>query len=271
MQLHRKMNQKFYLYILCFLSYTAFAQEKPDTAIAEVTYSFTQMRDTTNPGKLYSENMNLFLGRRSSVYKSADKKTADSLAAASFNASGHKSINITKQYTFSQLFMYPAAKELFVFDRVMMDKYLMKDDWPVINWKITDETKKISQLNCQKAIGNWRGRVYEAWFCADLPFHAGPWKLNGLPGLIIEAADARHQVEFKFAGYRTLEDSKVVIALPAKKEAKPATVQDFSRMRDAIKKNPSIVTSASGGRLTLATGSTAKVSSYNNPMELTKP
>jgi GLPGLI family protein len=270
MELLKNMKQKLYLFIFCFLSYTVYAQQKPDTAIAVITYSFTQMRDTTNPGNLYTENMNLFLGKRSSVYKTADKELADSLALASYKATGI--MNITKLYTFSQLFMFPSAHRFFVFDRVLMDKYIMEDEWPVINWKITDETKKIAQLNCQKAIGAWRGRIFEAWFCADLPFHAGPWKLNGLPGLIVEATDTRQQVEFKFAGYRTLSDGKILISLPAKNEAKPATVQDFNKTREAIKKNPGIITSASGGRFTpSASSSGSSVNSYNNPMELTKP
>src|SRR6266581_1977864 len=102
------MIKKFYLIILCFLSYAGRAQQKPDTAIAVISYAFTHMRDTTNPGKLYAENMHLFLGRRSSVYKTADKELADSLTHASFIASGGKSVNITKLYTFSQMFMYPA-------------------------------------------------------------------------------------------------------------------------------------------------------------------
>jgi GLPGLI family protein len=276
MKLLSNLKHKSFLFIFCLLNsgYAAYAQQQPDTAIAVITYSFTHMRDTTNPGKLYTENMNLFLGRHSSVYKTADKELADSLAAASFKASGGKSINIVKPYTRTQLFLYPSSHQFFVFDRVLMDKYIMKDEWPAINWKITDETKKIAQLNCQKAIGTWRGRTYEAWFCADLPFHSGPWKLNGLPGLIVEAADTRQQVIFKFAGYRTLSDGKIAIALPQKNEAKPATIQDFNRMREAIKKNPAIISSASGGRIISTSApspSVKSISSINNPIELTQP
>jgi len=265
------MKQKLCFFIFCLASYTASAQQKPDTAIAVITYAFAHMRDTTNPTKLYTENMNLFLGKRSSVYKSADKELADSLAAESYRATG--TINITKRFTFTQIFMYPDSHQLWVFDRVLFDKYLMEDEWPVIDWKITNETKKISQLNCQKAIGAWRGRTYEAWFCADLPFHAGPWKLNGLPGLIMEAIDTRKQVSFKFEGYRTLSDSKVVIKLPGKNEARPATVQDFNKARETVKKNPAIITSASGGKITPVAGSTPvnRVNSFDNPLELTKP
>jgi GLPGLI family protein len=268
----KNMSRKLQLIILCFITYTVHGQQKPDTAVAVITYSFSHMRDTTNPTKFYRENMDLFLGKTSSLYKSGDKKVIDSLAEASFNASGHKSVTVARPYTFSQLFMYPGSQQLFVFDRVMMDKYLMQDDWPQIDWKITDETKKISQLTCQKAIGAWRGRIYEAWFCADLPFHAGPWKLTGLPGLIIEATDSQHQIMFKFAGYRTLNDSKTIIILPSKNQAKPASVQDFNKMRDAIKKNPSIIASASGGKIIPVTGATGNsANSLNNPLELSKP
>lgn len=265
------MKQKLCLFILCLVSYTVCAQQKPDTAIAVITYAFAHMRDTTNPTKLYTENMNLFLGKRSSVYKTGDEELVDSLAAESFKASGGKSINI-KSFTRTQIFMYPDPHQLLVFDRILYDKYLMEDEWPVIDWKITNETRKISQLNCQKAIGAWRGRTYEAWFCADLPFHAGPWKLNGLPGLIVEAVDTRKQVSFKFEGYRTLNDGKIVIKLPEKNVAKPATIQDFNRIREAVRKNPSIMASASGGRITPVAGSTGRSNpnSDNNPLELTK-
>jgi GLPGLI family protein len=267
------MKQKLCLFIFCLLSCMVCAQQKPDTAIAVITYAFSHMRDTANPGKLYKENMKLFLGRRSSVYKTGDKELSDSLAAESFKASGGKAITVAIPFTFAQIFMYPDSHELWVFDRVLFDKYLMEDEWPAIDWKITDQTKKISQLNCQKAIGTWRGRTYEAWFCADLPFHAGPWKLNGLPGLILEAIDTRSQVSFKFEGYRTLNDGKIVIKLPSKNEAKPATVKDFNKMRDAVKKNSSIVPGATGGKFTPMAGSTANgnMSSFNNPLELTKP
>lgn len=266
------MKSKVCLVISFFLSYAVYAQQKSDTAIAVITYGFSHMRDTTNPGKFYNENMHLFLGRRSSVYKTADKEMVDSLAMESFKASGGKYINITKLYTFAQVFMYPESHQLYVFDRVMFDKYMMEDEWPVIDWKITDETKKISQLNCQKAIGMWRGRTYEVWFCPDLPFHAGPWKLNGLPGLIIEAVDTKQQVSFKFEGYHTLNDGKVVIKLPSKNEAQAATVKDFNKMKEAIKNNPAIKAAASGGKFTPAAGPPGKSSdSFNNPLELTKP
>jgi len=77
---------------------------------------------------------------------------------------------------------------------------LLKEDLPKIEWKIIDEFKTFNTLNCQKAVGYFRGRTYSVWFTSDIPLPFGPWKLNGLPGLIIEAIDNKNQ--FYFSAYK---------------------------------------------------------------------
>lgn len=58
-----------------------------------------------------------------------------------------------------------------------------------INWEISKETKVISGYNCSKAILNFRGRKYFAWFTTDIPCRFGPWKFINTPGLIMEIED----------------------------------------------------------------------------------
>ena len=65
----------------------------------------------------------------------------------------------------------------------------MKEVTPQMIWKIENETKKIGKFICKKATTNFRGRVYTAWFTTEIPLPYGPWKLQGLPGLILEAYD----------------------------------------------------------------------------------
>lgn len=72
---------------------------------------------------------------------------------------------------------------------------VVKDNWIKIDWEITNEKKIINSYNCQKAVGIFRGRTYTAWFTLEIPLPYGPWKLYGLPGLIIEAYD--ESKEFK--------------------------------------------------------------------------
>ncbi|MGE8432664.1 GLPGLI family protein [Chryseobacterium joostei] len=60
-----------------------------------------------------------------------------------------------------------------------------------INWAISDETKKIENYTLQKANTTFGGRNWIAWFCKDIPFNEGPFKLRGLPGLIFELSDTK--------------------------------------------------------------------------------
>lgn len=73
-----------------------------------------------------------------------------------------------------------------------------KEPLPKINWKIKDVTKKIEGILVQKATCKFRGRNYIAWFALEIPIPLGPWKLNGLPGLIIEAYDTNKELLFLF-------------------------------------------------------------------------
>ena len=60
-----------------------------------------------------------------------------------------------------------------------------------INWTISDETKKLENYTLQKATTQFGGRNWTAWFCKDIPFNEGPFKLRGLPGLIFELSDIK--------------------------------------------------------------------------------
>ncbi|MDO5616595.1 MAG: GLPGLI family protein [Cruoricaptor ignavus] len=67
-----------------------------------------------------------------------------------------------------------------------------------IHWEITNEEKKINDFTCYKAMGKFRGREYVVWFTPEIPVPYGPWKLGGLPGLILEAEETNTNLENRF-------------------------------------------------------------------------
>lgn len=102
-----------------------------------------------------------------------------------------------------------------------------------INWKIEKETKKIGKFNCKKATALFKGRNYTAWFTTEIPLQFGPWKLNGLPGLILEAYDTNKNVYwyFKSVEYpsKTKEDIKYM-TIPTKEKFKTySEFKDFQK------------------------------------------
>ncbi len=88
--------------------------------------------------------------------------------------------------------------------------YFLSEKIPDFNWTITAETKNIGGYDCVKAISDkFRGRVYEAWFTYMIPNSAGPWKLGGLPGLILEASNQKGSVKFAFTSLQIPNQDKV--------------------------------------------------------------
>lgn len=74
----------------------------------------------------------------------------------------------------------------------------VKDNTIDIPWDIKDETKMIGIYKVQKAMAHFRGRDYTAWFTSQIPLPYGPWKLVGLPGLILEAYDTDKEIYWYF-------------------------------------------------------------------------
>lgn len=75
--------------------------------------------------------------------------------------------------------------------------FIIEEDLKPIPWALLQEFRQIGQFRCQKAVGRFRGRTYSAWFATAIPVPSGPWKLSGLPGLILEAYDEERAVHFQ--------------------------------------------------------------------------
>lgn len=78
----------------------------------------------------------------------------------------------------------------------MLEKGYYSEPLTEMNWQITDSTKTILGYECIKAETDYHGRHWSVWFTPEIPIHNGPWKLHGLPGLILEATEPTGQHKF---------------------------------------------------------------------------
>ena len=76
---------------------------------------------------------------------------------------------------------------------------------PQIKWTIGDQTREILGYKCRRADCDLYGRHFTAWFTDEIPVASGPWKLQGLPGLIMAAADDEGLYSFEIIGLRSVE------------------------------------------------------------------
>ena len=97
-----------------------------------------------------------------------------------------------------QQVVYSIRKNTMWSNLIYKEPIYVKEIAPKINWEIEKETKKIGVFMCKKATTNFRGRDYTAWFTIEVALPFGPWKLNGLPGLILEAYDTNKNVYWYF-------------------------------------------------------------------------
>ena len=75
---------------------------------------------------------------------------------------------------------------------------ILKEKRPAIEWELHPEIKTIGKLECNKASCSFRGRTYEVWYTPDIPIFEGPWKLHGLPGLVMEVKDKEGMLQIYF-------------------------------------------------------------------------
>ena len=71
---------------------------------------------------------------------------------------------------------------------------------PDLAWMLTDDTLTVSGYLCQQATVTFRGVEWHVWYTDEIPSSAGPWRLRGLPGMIVEAKSEAHT--FCLAGLR---------------------------------------------------------------------
>lgn len=87
-----------------------------------------------------------------------------------------------------------------VYDHAGMEDCYYTEPLAPVHWEIDDSTKTIMGYECIKATTDYHGRKWAAWFAPEIPLQEGPWKLSGLPGLILEASESSGQHSFKADG-----------------------------------------------------------------------
>lgn len=103
------------------------------------------------------------------------------------------------------------------------ENHYVKQDLPEIKWEITTETKTISNMLCTKATGVYGGREFTAWFATEFPTSFGPWKLYGLPGLVVQAHDTYKEIIFQL---KSIEKTDEKISLDVTKK-KYITLEEY--------------------------------------------
>lgn len=178
-------------------------------------YNYTFVPDSLNKSNVINEITALDIKSGKSIFSSLKKIISDSTMQVN-SAKGVYTFpdpEIKTQYVVEKDI---EKKDLFFYTQNHTINPVFKVvDKRKIDWEILKEKKQILSYTVQKATTVFGGRKWNAWFTQDIPLSDGPYKFNGLPGLILQICDATDSHCYNLIGisklqnnsYNTLEDN----------------------------------------------------------------
>lgn len=185
-------------------------------AIYECLYKYTINGDVQE-----TYNTILQIGRYQTRFYDYTSYSVDSLSFAKDASSEEKErlsgLRYTSRFYFdSEVFQNIPSGKMTILQEAFPDKFSYEEDLGAFEWKLESATDTICGYACSKAVTYYGGREWVAWFSPEIPYSAGPWKFNGLPGLILAVKDTEGIHGFESIIFRKgitpisyQEDSKV--------------------------------------------------------------
>ncbi|QKZ11289.1 GLPGLI family protein [Spirosoma sp. KUDC1026] len=202
------MKTTYLLIALCVSAVNSFAQQTGHFA-----YRITSKTVTAVSDLFYDGNQSVFV-----LYDKDVKRPSDTTASVGVDGSNHRMINLNisdgKDFALFKDYRTGAmvSRELIFNGK----KCIVNDSIPALDWKLEPEKKMIGQYECQKATTTFRCANYTVWFTTAVPLSLGPWKLGGLPGLIVEAVNENIDLRYQLvaAEYPSAQAAAYTIAKP---------------------------------------------------------
>ena len=107
-----------------------------------------------------------------------------------------------------------------------------------MNWNISPQISDFNGYKVQKATINFGGRIWTAFFSPDIKISDGPYKLSGLPGLILKLEDDKGDYKFNFVKKISVPNSFSENIKPdARKSTRINFIGDKASVRMEMAKN----------------------------------
>ncbi len=148
--------------------------------MAAVEYISKQTRDremyTMSKRWEWKQYTNLYFTADQSKYEDSEERANDDDEGYSWRQDAYC---ITRNYTKNTQYDIITA---------LGKVYIVEDSLQPVSWKIHNDLKEVAGHLCMKAYREDTTKMQKivAWFAMDIPLAAGPERLGGLPGLILE-------------------------------------------------------------------------------------
>ena len=202
-----------------FVQDLAYGQASPtsfvmDTALVKVGYERIKLLDTLNVNNIKIDYLTLQAGYKSTVFYSEFRRREDGLL---MNDNDYFRKALTDHSIIENLSKCEAdiivkrydKRQTWSLQRFDFTNWIIYDELEKPIWNITGETDSILGFTCIKAETSFRGRKWVAFFTPEIPIQEGPWKLYGLPGLILKAYDSKKHYVYEAKDINTVSPGLV--------------------------------------------------------------
>ena len=174
-----------------------------------VMYELTYREDTNHMDHAKKERMMLLIGDEISFFQSYNAYRSGKKIKEMVNK-GIREFHVQQEdmsrYTYRVFKNHPTGKVTMIEHVLMTGTFLYEENYPCMNWEYTEDTATINGYFTQKAVCDYGGRTWEAWFAPELPYNDGPYMFCGLPGLIVKIADTQDHYRFEMVSAEIPED-----------------------------------------------------------------
>ena len=108
-----------------------------------------------------------------------------------------------------------------------------------------EDVDTIMGYHCHVAICNYEGRDWKVYYTNDIPIPYGPWKLNGVKGLVLKAVDTENNFIFEAVGLTQKPQSIIRYDWSRKKMKK----EDWKKFERDMYKNAGSFVRNTGARI----------------------
>lgn len=272
----------FLLFIVFFT--TGLRAQTIDSAYFQCVYKLSYAKDSLDINRKQTDEMMLLIGNKYTSFCSYINYVADSLQKANpaeyspqvASAGGNVRVlgakTKLKRTDNVEVYIIEKASEVLLCmgKAGVKDFYDYTEELTLPKWEMLSEKQVILGYNCQKATANYGGRQWTVWFTPDILIGEGPWKLRGLPGMILRAEDTENHYVFECTNLGRLK-SKRPIEKDTANRYRSISKQDFFKECRLTFENPIAAFSKAGVDLSsaLMNGSIAKPNPKKyNPIEL---
>lgn len=195
------MGQKIITFFVLFFTAISYGQTK------RFVYETLVNPDSINLVSMKSERTFLDIKGGNSLFISENKLKRDSLLTSvrsEMKETRKEEKDFSKmegrkhfEPTFFEYFITKAIPEqkVYYYEKAAGKQIYYQEDRPV-KWEVTDVVERQNGYPAQKAVTEFGGRTWTAWFTKEIPFSDGPYKFSGLPGLIVKLEDDKGDYKF---------------------------------------------------------------------------